>query len=126
MVRTGCVFCALLTAALGVRADDRALLPDDLFAARDIRWRAVGMDMSGHEYREARRSNRRLAGELLKQSIQGVGLSSAGGTVLGSALGAAAGGAELMLNESETMALQVQDPADGDRSVLFRLRLDWR
>ncbi len=64
--------------------------------------------------------------ESLRSSIGTMGLSPAGEAIVGSAIGAALHGAEVALNPNNTMALQVLDPAQGDRSVLLRVRLDWR
>ena len=86
--------------------------------------------MKPHEYREAIRSNRRLAGKIsrnyLENELISHGVSRKMVRFTGATLGFLVNGARLNLNESKTMMLELRDVAQREPALMLMLNLDWQ
>ena len=94
------------------------------------RWRTLHVDMSVEEYRAIYKSNWRFLRKSLqtraRDTLTSWGLPRAGVDMLGVAAGLAAGrDARLYLDDGRRMALELDDPLDGDRSLMLRFGIDW-
>ena len=87
------------------------------------------MNMSTREYEETYRRNRSFVGNTLGSysihTLGLIGIPEQGANVMGAALGMVINGARLNLNKSKTLALELKDVSDSDRTLYFGVNLDW-
>jgi hypothetical protein len=85
--------------------------------------------MTPEEYETAYRRNLRLVRNTLKsyshEAFASIGVPEAGIEFLGAAVGLAVRDARFPLNESKTLALELKDVADEDRTLFLGIRMDW-
>ena len=87
------------------------------------------MNMSPREYEATYSRNRSFVGNTLgsysKHTLGLIGIPKQGVNVMGAALGMVINGARLNLNKSKTLALELKDVSDSDRTLYFGVNLDW-
>lgn len=87
------------------------------------------MNVSMQEYEATYSRNRRFVGNNLesysKHALGMIGIPEQGVNLMGAALGMAINGGRLNLNKSKTLALELKDAGNSDRSVYFGIKLDW-
>lgn len=92
-------------------------------------WRTVDANMSPHEYRDTYRENQRLAQDTLMfystRTLRSIGVPEAGIEFMGAAAGLAMRDAKFHLNKSRTVALELKDVADNDRTVFLGIKMAW-
>ena len=121
--------CLSMAAGHAVLAQDRDTPAADR-EADGYRWKTVGVEMSPTEYRQAYRHNRRqiLNGALAytEDALSAVGIPEKGVKFMEGVAGLAIGKkAKLNLDESRLFAVQVDNIAEQDQSLIFRMELDW-
>ena len=129
MIRTITVVSAfLLATSLIVYAEDRESSLLNL-GYKHQRLQRTDMDASIQEYEEAYGRNRRFVSSTLgsysKHTLEVIGIPEQGVNLMGAALGMAINGAKLNLNKSKTLALELKDVSDSDRTLYFGVNLDW-
>jgi hypothetical protein len=122
------VFVLLLAASSSVCAEyPVASGTDHEFERRP--WRTVDANMSPNEYRDTCRENQRLAQDTLmfysKRTFTSIGVPEAGIEFMGAAVGLAMHDARFHLNKSGTVALELKDVADKDRTVFLGIKMAW-
>ena len=129
MIRTMTVVTVfLLATSLTVHAKDgeSALLN---WGYKQQHFQRADMNMSTREYEETYRRNRSFVGNTLgsysKHTLGLIGIPKQGVNVMGAALGMVINGARLNLNKSKTLALELKDVSDSDRTLYFGVNLDW-
>lgn len=92
-------------------------------------WRKVDANMSPNEYRDTCRENQRLARDTVmfysQRTLRSVGVPEAGIEFMGAAVGLAMHDARFHLNKSRTVALELKDVADNDRTVFLGIKMAW-
>ena len=129
MIRAITVVSVILLAASSiVHAEDgeSALLN---WGYKQQHFQRADMNMSTREYEETYRRNRSFVGNTLgsysKHTLGLIGIPKQGVNVMGAALGMVINGARLNLNKSKTLALELKDVSDSDRTLYFGVNLDW-
>ena len=129
MIRTMTVVSVfLLATSLIVHAKDgeSALLN---WGYKQQHFQRADMNMSTREYEETYRRNRSFVGNTLGSyslhTLGLIGIPEQGVNVMGAALGMVINGARLNLNKSKTLALELKDVSDSDRTLYFGVNLDW-
>ena len=129
MIRTMTVVTVfLLATSLIVHAKDgeSALLN---WGYKQQHFQRADMNMSTREYEETYRRNRSFVGNTLGSysihTLGLIGIPEQGVNVMGAALGMVINGARLNLNKSKTLALELKDVSDSDRTLYFGVNLDW-
>ena len=132
MIRTITVVSAfLLTTSSIAHAEDReSSLPNLGFKPYQYQhWHGVDMNISLQEYEEIYSHNRRFALKTLrsytKASLESVGIPEQGYNLMGAAIGLVINGPRLDLNKSKTLALEFDDVDKPERTLYFRVNLDW-
>ena len=123
--RVGFVFTVLFAANSAVGAEDTIAPIGELFDAQRNQWQEVESSMSAEEYREATLRNRRFVTNALHDTAVSLGVPEKAIAVTGAAIAIAAGDPKVHLNKSKTMALQLKDAVNRDRSIFFSIKLDW-
>ena len=129
MIRAITVVSVILLATSSiVYAEDResALLN---WGYKQQHFQGADMNMSIGEYEETYRRNRSFVGNTLGSysihTLGLIGIPEQGVNVMGAALGMVINGARLNLNKSKTLALELKDVSDSDRTLYFGVNLDW-
>ena len=129
MIQTIIVVSAFLLATSSiVHAEDRdsSLLN---WGYKHQHFQRADMNMSPREYEETYSRNRRFVSNTLgsysKHTLGLIGIPEQGVNVMGAALGMVINGARLNLNKSKTLALELKDVSDSDRTLFFGVNLDW-
>ena len=129
MIRAITIVSVILLAASSiVHAEDgeSALLN---WGYKQQHFQRADMNMSTREYEETYRRNRSFVGNTLgsysKHTLGLIGIPEQGVNVMGAALGMVINGARLNLNKSKTLALELKDVSDSDRTLYFGVNLDW-
>ena len=60
-----------------------------------------------------------------ENALESIGIPEQGINLMGVALGLAFSDSRLNLNKSETLALEIKDARDSDRSLYLGINLDW-
>ena len=119
------LFCSTAsTAAEQVQSPISELFHDD-----GNQWLKIDSNMSPEEYQNSGRQNQRMmrksAKKLLLQASKSVGIPKQGVALTGAAVGLVLEGAKFNLNESKTMALQLNEVASQERAISLRIRFHW-
>jgi hypothetical protein len=114
----------LLSAHTVAMAESGSVWGDESLATSQRQWQYVDDDMSSDEYRRAYRRNQRLMAHAVKDTLRSVGVPETGANTVG-AIGLTLSGTPLHLNKSETMALELTDVADKDRTLYLKFKLEW-
>ena len=118
----------LLAASSAACAQDSSLFFTER-TAESQQWRTVDTTMTPEEYETAYRRNLRLVRNTLKsysqEAFASIGVPEAGIEFMGAAVGLAVRDARFHLNESKTLALELKDVADEDRTLFLGIRMDW-
>ena len=129
MIRTITVVLVFLLATSSiVHAEDResSLLNRGY---KHQQFQRADMNMSPREYEETYSRNRRFVSNTLgsysKHTLGLIGIPEQGVNVMGAALGMVINGARLNLNKSKTLALELKDVSDSDRTLFFGVNLNW-
>ena len=101
-----------------------------LGASQGPQLRQVNGTMTHQEYRSAVRHNqrmiRRLTRDYVEDRLASMGMSERAVSLTGATMGfLVEGGGKVSLNNSDTLALEVKDFAEGDRAMLFRYKVNW-
>lgn len=98
-------------------------------AADRNQWRTVDAGMSSEEYQTAYRRNLRLVRNTLKSyskdALTSIGIPEPGINLMSAAVGLAVHDATFHLNKSKTLALELRDVADDDRTFFLGVKLNW-
>jgi hypothetical protein len=96
---------------------------------RQQQLQGVDMDAAPHEYAVLTRRNKRMLKNTLKSythnKLKSIGIPEQGISVVSGAVGLVTQGARLNLNESRTLALELRDVNDSERTLYFGVTLDW-
>jgi len=122
------ILSLVIIAPLSAR-DTNYNLPD-LYAPIEFQWQQTDPLMSGNEYKQASRYNKRLLRSAVKHYLEStflsLGVSENTLKLTGAALGfAIMRGAKINLNDSKTMALELQDVDDDNRTILYKYQFSW-
>ena len=102
---------------------------DDLFQADRKQWLQIDHRMSQDLYEKAAHNNQRLlrksAQKFLQNGLTSFGIPEPGIAFTGAVIGVAIDGGEFHLNESKTMALELDEMTSEDRALSFKLKLRW-
>jgi hypothetical protein len=92
-------------------------------------WRTVDANMSSDEYETAYRRNLRQVRNILKSyskdALTSMGVPEAGINFMSAAVGLAVHDARFHLNKSKTLALELKDVANDDRTLFLGVKVDW-
>ena len=92
-------------------------------------WHRVDINTSPQEYEETYSHNRKLTLKILKSfakdTLESIGISEQGFSLMGATIGLAMRGAKLDLNQNKTFTLELEDMDELDRTLYFRVNLDW-
>ena len=130
MIRTITIISAFLLATSSLtHAEDRvSALPDLGLKSYDYQ-HSVDMSMSLQEYEGMYNRNQKVVLKNLvsysENTLQSIGISEQGINLMGAALGLAFSDSRLNLNKSKTLALEIKDVRDSDRSLYLGIKLDW-
>ena len=118
----------VLAASSAVCAQDRG--PSNTGQGVDrYQWRTVDAAMSSEEYEAAYRRNLRLVRNTLKSyskdALTSMGVPEVGVNFMSAAVGLAMHDARFHLNESKTLALELKDVANDDRTLFLGVKVDW-
>ncbi len=102
----------------------------DLYGPIDFQWLHMDPLMTGDAYKQASRYNKRLLRSAVKHYLEStflsLGVSENTLKLTGAALGfAIMRGAKINLNDSKTMALELQDVDDDNRTILYKYQFSW-
>jgi hypothetical protein len=101
----------------------------DLFESDKKQWLDIDHRMSQERYRAAAHNNQRVlrksAQRFLESGLSSIGIPEQGIAFAGAAIGLAIDGGKLHLNDSKTMALELNEVTNEDRALSFRLKLRW-
>lgn len=126
--RTLAAAALLCIAATGMAEHDLSPV-GELFQPGDNRWQDIDSGMSAEDYQSSSRRNLRLvrksAKHFILQASSSAGIPEQGVALTGAALGLVLEGAKFNLNESKTMALELDDVTGEDRAISLRFKLDW-
>ena len=129
MIRTITVASAFVLATSSiVHAEDResSLLN---WGYKYQNFQRVDINMSNQKYEETYSKNRRFVtntlGSYSKHALELIGIPEQSVNLMGAAVGMAINGARLNLNKSKTLALELKDVSDSDRTIYFGVNLDW-
>jgi hypothetical protein len=118
----------LLAASSAVCAQDKSTFLAERAVERQ-QWRTINTNMSPEEYETAYRRNLRVVRDTLKsyskEAFASMGVPAAGVEFMGAALGLAVRDARFDLNKSKTLALELKDVADEDRTLFLGIRMNW-
>jgi hypothetical protein len=130
MIRTITIVSAFLLATISVaHAEDReSSLPDLGFKSHEYQ-HSVDMTMSLQEYEGMYSRNQKVVLNNLRSysenALVSIGISRQSINLMGAALGLAFSDPKLNLNKSKTLALEIKDASDSDRSFYLGVNLDW-
>lgn len=129
MVRTMAITSAfLLVASSIVHAEDREYSFLNLEAEQQNLHR-VDMSMSLREYEDISSRNWRFLRNNLRSYSENalaiIGMPEQGINLMGAALGLAFNDSKLNLNKSKTLAIEIKDVRDSDRTLYLGVNLDW-
>lgn len=126
--RTSLIPVLVLAASSAVCAQDRGP-PSTRQGVDRYQWRTVDANMSGDEYETAYRRNLRLVRNTLKSyskdALASIGVPEVGVDLMGAAVGLAVHDARFHLNKSKTLALELKDVANDDRTLFLGVKVDW-
>lgn len=126
---TKCIAAVFLLTGAAPHAEDMQGGMPGLYETKRFEWKHVDEYMSAQEYRDSSRHNQRAFGNAARtvftETLTSFGISKQGVEITGAAVGLAIEGAELDLNESETLSLKFDDVVSEDRAIFFNLKLDW-
>lgn len=129
MVRTMAITSAfLLVASSIVHAEDREYSFLNLEAEQQNLHR-VDMSMSLREYEDISSRNWRFLRNNLRSYSENalaiIGMPEQGINLMGAAMGLAFNDSRLNLNKSKTLAIEIKDVRDSDRTLYLGVNLDW-
>ena len=107
---------------LGIKASE--------FEHQNQTFQRVEMNLSPREYKEVYSHNQGVVRDSLRaysnNVLKMIGIPEEGGYVMGAALGLVVNDRlGLDLNKSKTLALELEDVDKAERSLYFRIKLDW-
>ena len=129
MIRTTTIASAILLLAISIvhAADRENSLPNLGSEQQYFHW--VDMNTSPQEYEAMYNRNRRIVRERLrfysKNALELTGIPGQGIVLMGAAYDLATNGPRLDLNKSKTLALEFNDMGNSERTLYFRVHLDW-
>ena len=130
MIRTTTIVSAFLLATSSLaHAEDRESALPDLGLKSPEYQHSVDMTMSLQEYEGMYSRNQRVVLKSLRSysenALESIGIPEQGINLMGVALGLAFSDPRLNLNKSKTLALEIKDAGDSDRSFYLGVNLDW-
>lgn len=137
MIRTMTIVSALLLTTISIaHAEDSepsflglGIKPYELEFQHQY-FHGVDLNISPQEYEEIYNRNQRFVHKNLrsysKNVLKMIGIPEQGGYLMGAALGLVINnGSELDLNKSKTLALEFKDVDKPERTLFFRVKLNW-
>ena len=91
----------------------------------------LGVDINAapREYETLTKRNQNILTNTVRSytnnTLKSIGMPEQGITLVGSAVGLLTQGVKLNLNESSTLALELKDVNDSERTLYFGVSLDW-
>jgi hypothetical protein len=135
MIRTIIIAAAmLLTHPAAYAQDNSEPLPDtgpELYQWEFRQQQLQGVDINAatHEYEVLTRRNRKILKNTLSSytsnTLKSIGMPELGISLVGNAVGLLTQGVRLNLDESRTLALELRDVNDSERTLYFGVTLDW-
>jgi hypothetical protein len=96
---------------------------------RQQQLQGVDVNAAPHEYETLTKRNQKILKNTLRSytnnTLKSIGMPEQGITLVGSAVGLLTQGVKLNLNESRTLALELKDVNDSERTLYFGVSLDW-
>ena len=107
---------------LGVKSNESGYQPQS--------FHRVDTNLSPRQYKEIYNHNQEVVRDTLRSYsnnvLKKIGIPEEGGHLMGAALGLVVNDrVGLDLNKSKTLALELEDVDKADRSLYFRIKLDW-
>ena len=130
MMRTTTIVSAFLlaTSSLAHAEDRESALPDLGLKSHEYQ-HSIDMSMSLQEYEGMYSRNQKVVLNNLRSysenALVSIGISRQSINLMGVALGLAFSDPRLNLNKSKTLALEIKDARDSDRSLYLGVNLDW-
>lgn len=108
---------------------EREFAIPDLNRIDPSQFQEVNTQMTPQEYRDAFHYNQRITLKAMETSLKGaavsLGVSEDHAELVGAAIGLAVSGAEFNLNKRKGLSLELDDPAETDRSLMLKWKLHW-
>jgi len=130
MMRTTTIVSAFLlaTSSLAHAEDWESALPDLGLKSHEYQ-HSIDITMSLQEYEGMYSRNQKVVLNNLRSysenALVSIGISRQSINLMGVALGLAFSDPRLNLNKSKTLALEIKDARDSDRSLYLGVNLDW-
>lgn len=130
MMRTTTIVSAFLlaTSSIAHAEDWESALPDLGLKSHEYQ-HSVDITMSLQEYEGMYSRNQKVVLKNLRSysgnALESIGIPDQGINLMGVALGLAFSDPKLNLNKSKTLALEIKDARDSDRSLYLGVNLDW-
>ena len=124
----------LLTHPLARAQDNDTFLSDTgpephLWEFRQQQLRGVDMNAAPHEYESLTRRNQKILKNTVmsytSNTLKSIGMPEQGIALVSNAVGILTQGVKLNLNESKSLALELRDVNDSERTLYFGVTLDW-
>ncbi len=119
----------LLTTAPPLMAESNALELPDLFGNTGLQLAPTDVKLSPESYERAAHRNQRILNDaingFLTDKLDSMGNTGNALKYTGIAAYVAVKGAKLHLNDSKTMAIEVNELADSDREISYRINISW-
>jgi hypothetical protein len=135
MIRTIIIAAAMLLTHPAAHAQDNSEpLPDtgpELYQWEFRQQQLQGVDINAatREYEVLTRRNRKILKNTLSSytsnTLKSIGMPELGISLVGNAVGLLTQGVRLNLDESRTLALELRDVNDSERTLYFGVTLDW-
>ena len=124
----------LLTHPLARAQDNDTFLSDTgpephLWEFRQQQLRGVDMNAAPHEYEALTRPNQKILKNTVisytNNTLKSIGMPEQGIALVSNAVGLVTQGVRLNLNDSKSLALELRDVNDSERTLYFGVTLDW-
>jgi hypothetical protein len=135
MIRTIIITAAMLLTPPAAHAQDNSgTIPGTgpephQWGFRQQQLQGVDMNAALDEYETLTKRNQKSLKNTLRSytnnTLKSIGMPEQGIALVGSAVGLLTQGVKLNLNESKTLALELKDVNDSERTLYFGVTLDW-
>lgn len=135
MIRTIIITAAMLLTPPAAHAQDNSgTIPGTgpephQWGFRQQQLQGVDMNAAPDEYETLIKRNQKSLKNTLRSytnnTLKSIGMPEQGIALVGSAVGLLTQGVKLNLNESKTLALELKDVNDSERTLYFGVTLDW-
>ncbi|HYQ73223.1 MAG TPA: hypothetical protein VET88_15005 [Gammaproteobacteria bacterium] len=135
MLRTIIIAAATLLIHPALYAQDYTMSPTDTgqeprqWKFRQQQLRGIDMNAAPREYEALTRRNQKILKKTFvsytSNSLKSIGIPEQGISLVSSAVGLVTQGVRLNLNERSSLALELRDVNDSERTLYFGVTLDW-